>query len=252
VALSAFSLDVPPWATDEAILDEIDADFWAVAGANSLEAAGKDGVITQADPWTLTSPTVDFAGLGVMPGRVIKLNAPIGTPAAKSFGTANVLGVVDSASGRDLTLRRSHATASGLGMPFVPPGAGDVTGLTFEIRTFDDHLLHGARQFRQDLKSIAPDSVLTAVLDDQDLTDGNLYYTLSDVYYNRSQSLAATGTGADIYGEKARLYRGYRDDQLARIEKRATMPITPATIARGGLTGGVLRVRDATAGPEWG
>ncbi len=64
------------YATDEDVAIRAPADFAALCPKDQVLAAGTDGLFLPSDPWTLRSPSVDFAASGLMPGQVIRLAGP--------------------------------------------------------------------------------------------------------------------------------------------------------------------------------
>ena len=57
------------YATDEDLAIRAPADFLALCPKDQVVAAGADGLFLPDDPWTLRSPSVNFAGAGASPGR---------------------------------------------------------------------------------------------------------------------------------------------------------------------------------------
>ena len=92
-------------------------------------AKGSDGVFANGVPWVLTSASVNFQTNGVQPNQVVALTAP-----KSQYPGGGDLLAIDSVSGNSITLRRPHKDLN-IGMP--PGPAAGLTGVTFNITTFD-------------------------------------------------------------------------------------------------------------------
>jgi hypothetical protein len=116
------------YATDEDIAVRASDDYTALCPPSQRLASGADGVFDAADPWTLTSPSVDFAAAGVAGQNIVRLTKPI-----TQYKGGGELLAVDRVTGHSLTLRR-YGMAAGVGSPPAPPGG--LTGVEFAIVTF--------------------------------------------------------------------------------------------------------------------
>jgi len=76
LASNATGLLETVYATDEHVAIRARGDFVTLCPDWQTQAAGADGVIDVLTPWTLSSATVDFAGLGVQAGNVVLLTKP--------------------------------------------------------------------------------------------------------------------------------------------------------------------------------
>ena len=87
------------YANDEDIALRASADFAILCPKDQCLAYGLDGVFT--DPWTLTSPSVDFQGNGLIPGLIVRLTQPVTLykPPGEAFA-------VDSVAPNAVVLRR--------------------------------------------------------------------------------------------------------------------------------------------------
>lgn len=117
------------YCTDEDIVVQAGADFPALAARRPRLAYGTDGFFDVDSPWNLQSASIDFAGAGVTSNMVVVLSKS----AFKSF---EIL-AVDSVATGSLTLRWP-GLAAGVGLApglFTQSAGGQVTGVTFEVRT---------------------------------------------------------------------------------------------------------------------
>lgn len=115
------------YATDEDLAIRAPADFLAICPRDQVLVAGLDGLFLTTDPWTLRSPSVDFAGAGLTPGQIIRLAG------SSLFSAQGELYAIVSAGPGGLTLRRK-GQCSGVGRP--PSFTANVMGIEFEVRTF--------------------------------------------------------------------------------------------------------------------
>jgi hypothetical protein len=115
------------YATDEDIALQTPSDFSILCPRDQTLASAGDGVFDPANPWTMLSPSVDFAGRGVQPGHVVQLIGPsnVYRPPGEAF-------VVDALGPHSVVLRRK-GQGSGLGQP--PGPANGLIAVEFLIST---------------------------------------------------------------------------------------------------------------------
>jgi hypothetical protein len=121
------------YCTDEDIALRALGDYPQLCPDHQKLASGTDGVFSGAGRWTLTSATVDFANAGVHAGNVIWLKAP----RSQYRNDGELLAVESVGSDGSATLRRLGKGAS-VGQPPAP--AAGLTGVTFEVLTFDPQI----------------------------------------------------------------------------------------------------------------
>jgi len=126
LASNATGLLETVYATDEHVAIRARGDFVTLCPDWQTQAAGADGVIDVLTPWTLSSATVDFAGLGVQAGNVVLLTKP-----TSAFPGGGQLFAVDSVDVGLVVLRRI-GQPSGVGQPPAPAG---VTAVSFRVPT---------------------------------------------------------------------------------------------------------------------
>lgn len=112
------------YCTDESIRIRCAGDFDELVPSDQILALGFDGVLLASTPWLLTSASVNFMAVGVVPGNVVVLTFDTGN--GVHFG-------VDSVTSSGLVLKRIGQSATGLGMP---PVTANATGIQFSVPTF--------------------------------------------------------------------------------------------------------------------
>lgn len=117
----------PVFASDEMVAIRARGDFVTLTTASEQLAAGNDGVILSATPWTLTSVTVDFQAFGVAAQNVVYLTQP-----KSVFSGGGRMFAVDTVSPNTLTLRLLNKPP-GVGQP---PAINGATSVMFTINTF--------------------------------------------------------------------------------------------------------------------
>lgn len=139
---SASILNLVPtlYCTDENIATRCLPDYTSLQPDSQMMAWGSDGYFLPADPWTLVSPSNNFAaqlpavwsqqGAAYLSqvGYVVYLRKP-----QSAFPAGGILMGVAACSGNALTLRRL-GMASGWGV--APAPAAGLTGVEFQISTF--------------------------------------------------------------------------------------------------------------------
>ena len=116
------------YCTDEDILLRAPQDFATLCPRSQVVAYGTDGVFAAGVPWTLTSATVDFSGLGVAANGVVRLSRPVST-----YAQQGLLMAVNQVGTYTATLRRP-GLALGVGQPPAPTAG--LTSVEFTVLTF--------------------------------------------------------------------------------------------------------------------
>ena len=117
------------YATDEDLAIRAPADWLALCPKDQVVVAGTDGLFLATDPWTLRSPTVNFADAGLLPGQVVRLAGQL------AYSLQGDLYVVASVGPSGLSLRQK-GQAPGVGRP---AGSRDL-GVEFTVRTLTPQL----------------------------------------------------------------------------------------------------------------
>lgn len=129
------------YCTDEDIAKKCVSDFAALIPPSAVLAAGTDGIFGQADPWTLSSNSNDFAAQGVAVGNVVQLRRP-----ASVFPGQGQLMAVAAVNGQSVTLRH-------LGMPTnrgrAPSPSSGMMGVDFLFGTFGPQIEEGTYDLNQ-------------------------------------------------------------------------------------------------------
>jgi hypothetical protein len=207
----------PQFAVDEDILLLIDTDYGRLVPDGQKLASGQDGVIPITDPFTLTSSAVDFAALGVAPGRVVRLTSQPGTATGKLFTQAfgsEEYAVVAAVSGRTLSLRRPGMTAGDPGLSYAPTGV-TLAGVYFLIATFDPQLRRATDSARDAIRRYVADADAAARLTDALLRDLTTDTALVPLYRNAIVETSAGVYGSDPYSRKMAATEAERDRLMA-------------------------------------
>ena len=148
-----FTPITPVYACDEDIAIRSYGAFGVLVPTSNTLAFGTDGVILSADPWTLTSATVDFEAQGLKVGHVVLLTKPTTT-----FRGVGRYFAVGSVLGNSVTLRLCGKT-DGIGQPPAP--SGGLTGVEFRCLTFDPEIESTSYQINQEfgLRPGEPDTI---------------------------------------------------------------------------------------------
>jgi hypothetical protein len=125
-------LTSPVYATDEDVVVNASGDFVTLAPTWQCMAKGTDGFFNSGQPWVLNSVSVDFQTQGVAPNQVVCLSGP-----KASYPGGGDLLAIDSVSANAITLRRPYKDLN-VGSP--PGPAAGLTGVTFNITTFDPQI----------------------------------------------------------------------------------------------------------------
>lgn len=192
------------FCTDEAVALRIGNDFGQVAPDSAKLIDGKDGVVTPAAPWTLTSATIDFAAVALDAGRVVRLTAAkIGTSTGiaiqKAYGSEEYAAVV-AAAGSALTIRRLGQLPN-VGQNFAPTGVV-LTEIRFLVNTLDDFLRVATNEIRDELREYATDVDIQANLTDAKLIGLTVAWAMVPLCRNRVGSAISADTGADPWRAK--------------------------------------------------
>ena len=196
------------YATDEDIAIRAPADFLALCPKDQVVVAGFDGVFLPSDPWTLRSPSVNFAEAGLSPGQVVRL---AGATVAEAQGD---LFVVASIGPGGLTLRQK-GQAPGVGRP---PALG--TGVGFLVRTFAPQINRAVADL--DCRFGIDEAVVGRrscdLRDRRGLLDATVLTVLARQYLDQARQFAGNSDEPqDWYGTKARVLKAELDDLLDRL-----------------------------------
>jgi hypothetical protein len=206
------------FATDEQVCLRIGNDFGQVAPDSAKLIDGKDGVITPAAPWTLTSATIDFAAVAPDPGRVVRLTAarigsPTGIAIQKAYASEEYAAVV-SASGNALTIRRLGQSPNA-GQNFAPTGVV-LTEIRFLVNTLDDFLRVATSEIRDELREYATDADIQANLTDARLVGLTTARAMVPLCRNRVGAAISADTGADPWRAKM---QEWQKDEAKRFDE---------------------------------
>lgn len=203
-----------PYANDEDVALRAPADFGVLCPKDQVVVQGRDGLLLTADPWTLRSPSVNFAEAGLVAGQMIRL---VGLPA---FGPAGDFFAVDAAGPGGLTLRR-QGQRSGAGAPPSPPDGA--AGVEFAIRTLAPQIEQACRDLnrRFGIAEAIGGRRPEDLLDPRDLTDAAVLAVLARQYLDQARRFGGTADEpVDPYGVKAKAARAELDDLLDRLVVR--------------------------------
>lgn len=120
------------YCTDEDVALRALGDYPVICPDSQKLAHGADGVFAAGAAWTLTSPSVDFAGYGVHAGHVVHLTRP-----RSAYRNEGELLAVAAADAGAITLRRL-GKPPGIGQPPAPPSG--LTAVEFTVLTFDPQI----------------------------------------------------------------------------------------------------------------
>jgi len=199
------------YATDEEIALRAPADFLALCPKDQTLAFGTDGILLLTDPWTLRSPTINFAAMGLMPGQVVRLSEP------STFGPDGEFFAVDVVGPGGLTLRRK-GQASGVGRP--PSPTLGLSGVEFVVRTLSPQLDRASYDLnlRFGIDETIAGRRSCDIQDPRVLIDATVLTVLSRQYLDRSRRFSGpSDEPGDWYGVKARLAKAELDDLLDRL-----------------------------------
>lgn len=202
------------YANDEDVALRAPADFGVLCPKDQVVARGSDGLFLVSDPWTLRSPSVNFAEAGLAPGQMVRL---AGLPA---FGPSGDFFAVASVGPGGLTLRR-QGQRSGVGSPPSPPAGA--SGVEFVVRTLAPQIERACRDLNrrfgidEAIGGRRPDDLL----DRRDLADAAVLAVLAQQYLDQARRFDKTpDEPADPYGAKAKAARTEFDDLLGRLVVR--------------------------------
>ena len=219
------------YATDEDVAIRAPADFLALCPRDQTVAAGRDGVFLPDEPWTLRSPSTDFAAAGIEPGQVVRL-------AGGAFGPQGECFAVDRVGPGGMTVRRK-GQGPGLGLP---PGAGSVaSGVEFAVRTLAPQVDRACLDLnhRLGIDEAVPGRRPCDLRDPLSLAEAAVLLVLSRQYLDLARRFGGNADEPeDWYGAKARATRAELDALLDRLVLRWNTPAGPdpvAPIARFGV-----------------
>lgn len=199
------------YCTDEDLAAAVRMDFVALSAKAPQLAYGTDGYFDLADPWTLVSPSVDFAANGVASNMVVHLKK--GNRGGKAaYVGGGELYAIDSATATTLALR-GVGLAAGVGHP---PGFGAVTDVEYGVRTLatviEDVAFELNERYHVDpaVASEAPGRVYNLRV----LRDAATYMVLHRMYVAENRSDSGDWKG------KIELYGRLEEEALARATVR--------------------------------
>ena len=198
------------YATDEDLAIRAPADFLALCPKDQVVAAGSDGLFLPDDPWTLRSPSVNFAVVGASPGQVVRLTG-------QAFGTQGELYAVDLVGPGGLTLRQK-GQEPGVGRP---PSLG--SGIEFVIRTLVPQIRRAVEDLhlRFGIDEAVPGRRSVDLRDCRVLRDATVLTVLARRYLDQTRQFAGrTDEPDDWYGVKARLIKAELAELLDRLVLR--------------------------------
>lgn len=196
------------YATDEDVAIRAPADFQALCPKDQVVAAGADGLFLPTDPWTLRSPSVNFAEAGLLPGQMIRLTGPA------AFAVQGDLYAVASVGPGGLTLRQKGQDP-GLGRP--PAVASNVE---FVVRTLLPQLNRASVDLnsRLGINEAVVGRQLSNLRHPQELRGATVLTVLARQYLDQSRRFAGNADDPeDWYGTKARMIRAELDGLLDRL-----------------------------------
>ena len=202
------------YVTDEDVALRAPADFLALCPKDQVVAAGTDGLFLPSDPWTLRSPSVDFAGAGLAPGQVARLAGP------PAFGPQGELFAVAAVGPGGLSLRRL-GQAPGVGRS--PALAAEVLGVEFVVRTLAPQLGRACADLnlRFGIDEAAPGRRPCDLRAPRALADAAVLAVLAQRYLDQARRFSgAADEPEDWYGVKSRALRAELDDLLDRLVVR--------------------------------
>jgi hypothetical protein len=201
---------VPVFCVDEDLLVRASGDYITLCPTWQCLAKGTDGVFAAGSPWSLSSPTVNFAAQGVQGANVIALTGP-----RSQFPGGGDMLAIDSVStdGTTLTLRRGHQ-APGVGQPPAP--AAGLTGVSFSIQTFYPQIEEASFTIKRafNIDENLPMRTSSWVYDLRDVR----ILTVLTVLYDRYTSELRADRGD--WMQKIRLIKSQRDEVYGRVEIR--------------------------------
>ena len=208
------------YATDEDVAIRAPADFLALCPRDQAVAGGSDGLFLAGDPWTLRSPSVDFAAAGVGPGQVVRL-------AGTGFGPQGECFAVDRVGPGGLTVRRK-GQGPGQGRP---PSAGSaLSGVESAARTLAPQLDRACLDLdhRLGIDADVPGRRPADLRDPRSLAEAAVLLVLSRQYLDLARRFGGSADEPeDWYGAKARATRAELDDVLDRLVLRWNAPAGP-------------------------
>lgn len=227
-----------PWddlfCTDEDLAIRAPADFPLIVTAPVL-AVGRDGTVSQASPWALSSASNDFAAQGVAAGHCMWLEK-LGEPADGTVPYSEQLLAVDAVAGGTATLRPLGGSAgSGVG----PGLLGDLASVRFRVATARPQIVTATQDIRRALR-LGDDDDLAAA---SDVRRACVLRVLADLYYDRAR--AVNETDRPLWTGKGNLMHRAFQDEMAALAK--LYGAGPGGARRGTILGEMAH--DPAAGP---
>ena len=194
------------------------ADFSLLCPRDQKLAGGTDGIFSPSDPWTLTSPTVDFLAQGLAPGQVVQLTKPV-----TSFKPPGECFVVVSVSQNAVKLRRK-GQPPGMGQP--PSPAGGLGGVEFLVTTLGPQIARASYDLnrRYGIDDLIAGRRSCDLYDPQEGRDVTVLTVLLHQYSDMSRRAEDK---PDTFAAKAQVVRAELDELLGRVVvhwKAATTP----------------------------
>lgn len=214
------------YATDEDIALRASADYALLCPKDQKSAAGIDGAFGSADPWTLTSSSVNFGAQGVSAGQIAVLTRP-----AANFRSPGEAFVVSSVNSGSISLRRKGQPA-GTGQP--PGASGGLLGVEFAILTLGPQIRSACydlnRRFGIDDLVVGRRSA--DLYDSREIRQATVLTVLYRQYLDMSRE---AGDQTDVFAMKAVRLKAELDDLLGRVVVRWGPPNSASGTAQANL-----------------
>lgn len=201
---------------DEDLAVRLGRDYETLTDRSDALAYATDGVLAEAEPWTISSATLDFDAadpparslLAIQPATQQPGAAAVPRTPTTPLGQGDLL-VIDSFAGHAATLRRKGKDP-GAGRPPCPPGGA--TGVRFWLPSAEPKIADAARYVgrlfgKDDRTQLGqPDDFFEAVL-----------LRVRFVLYEAAARQATAGANKDDWWAKAREAKKELDAELARL-----------------------------------
>ncbi len=192
------------YANDEDIALRASADFAILCPKDQCLAHGTDGAF--ADPWTLTSQSVDFQANGLTPGLIVRLTQPVSQykPPGEAFAVVSV-------APNTVVLRRK-------GQPSLvgqPAGQAQASGVEFTVVTLGPQIARASYDLnrRYGIDDLIAGRRPCDLFDPQEVREATVLTVLYRQYLEMSRGPQET---ADTFASKSKSYRQELDDLLSR------------------------------------
>ncbi len=192
------------YANDEDIALRASADFTILCPKDQCLAYGTDGAFV--DPWTLTSPSIDFNAYGLSPGLLVRLTQPVSLykPPGEAFA-------VNSVAPNAVVLRRKGQPA-GVGQPAGPDHA---SGVEFTVATLGPQIARASYDLnrRYGIDDLIAGRRRCDLFDAHEVREATVLTVLYRQYLEMSRGPQES---AEMFASKSRAYKQELDDLLSR------------------------------------